>query len=142
MLDRYVPERALALIDRHRITHWTTVPTMLQRIRALPPETLASFDVSSMRMLGVGAVPVPMTLKERALSYFGPCLFEAYGASEFGLVTLMEPAMHLRKPGSCGTLRPHVSVKVIDAAGGECRRRGDRPARDPLWRPAARWRHR
>jgi acyl-CoA synthetase (AMP-forming)/AMP-acid ligase II len=59
LLDRYDPEHALRLISRHRITHWTTVPTMLQRMRSLPTETLASFDVSSMRMLAVGSAPVP-----------------------------------------------------------------------------------
>ncbi|MGO9083073.1 MAG: AMP-binding protein [Streptosporangiaceae bacterium] len=119
LLDRYDPQRALELISRNQITHWTTVPTMLQRMRTLPAATLASYDVSSMRMLAVGSAPVPMPLKEWALGYFGPCLFEAYGASEVGLVTLMEPQMHLRKPGSCGALRPHVSVKVIGADGRE-----------------------
>ena len=123
LLDRYDPERALWMIDRHRITHWTTVPTMLQRIRNLSRETLESFDVSSMRMLAVGSAPVPMPLKGWALDYFGPCLYEGYGASEVGLVTLMEPWMHLRKPGSCGALRPHVSVKVIGEDGREQHRR-------------------
>jgi long-chain acyl-CoA synthetase len=119
LLDRYDPAHALRLISAHGITHWTTVPTMLQRMRSLPAEVLAPFDVSSMRMLAVGSAPVPMALKEWALGYFGPCLFEAYGASEIGLVTLMEPLMHLRKPGSCGALRPHVSVRVLGADGRE-----------------------
>jgi long-chain acyl-CoA synthetase len=134
LLDRYDPEHALRLISRHRITHWTTVPTMLQRMRSLPAGILASFDVCSMRMLAVGSAPVPMPLKEWALGYFGPCLFEAYGASEIGLVTLMEPLMHLRKPGSCGALRPHVSVKVIGTDGREQppRATGELYVRSPL----------
>jgi long-chain acyl-CoA synthetase len=117
LLDQYDPLRALEIIDQARITRWSTVPTTLYRIRALPQDILDSFDVRSMRVLGVGGAPVPQALKEWVLSYFGPCLYEAYGASELGLVTLMPPNLHVRKPGSCGPLRPNVSVRVIGPDG-------------------------
>lgn len=117
LLDRYDPVRVLEIIDRERITHWTTVPTMLQRIRDLPEEVLRRYDVSSVRMIAVGSAPSPMALKRWALSYFGPALFEGYGASELGLVTLMPPDGHERRPGSCGRLRPHVSVRVVGPDG-------------------------
>jgi long-chain acyl-CoA synthetase len=115
LLDRYDPIAALEIIDRAGITHWTTVPTMLQRIRNLPAETLAAHDVTSMRMLAVGSAPSSMALKQWVLSYFGYTLFEGYGASEVGLVSLMSPYDHEQRPGSCGRLRPHVSVRVVDA---------------------------
>lgn len=119
LLDQYDPLRALEIIDRARITRWSTVPTTLHRIRALPPDILGSFDVSSMRVLGIGGAPAPQALKEWVLAYFGPCLYEAYGASELGLVTLMPPDLHARKPGSCGPVRANVSVRVIGPDGAE-----------------------
>ena len=117
LLDRYDPVRALEIIHRERINHWTTVPTMLQRIRDLPEEVLARYDVSSVRMLSVGSAPSPMALKKWVLSYFGYCLFEGYGASELGMVSVLTPHEHERRPGSCGRLRPHVSVRVIGPDG-------------------------
>lgn len=117
LLDRYDPVRALEIIDRERITHWTTVPTMLQRIRDLPAEVLRRYDVSSIRMLAVGSAPSPRALKTWALSYFGPTLFEGYGASEVGMVSMMPPDGHEKRPGSCGRLRPHVSVRVLGPDG-------------------------
>lgn len=118
LLDRFDAVRALELIDSQRITHWSTVPTNLHRIRMLPQDVLDSFNVSSLRMLGVGGAPVPMSLKNWVLSYFGPCLYESYGAAEVGLVTLMPPSMHLAKPGSCGRPRPNVEIRVVDPHGG------------------------
>lgn len=118
LIERYDPVRALETIHRERITRWTVVPTMLARIRALPEDVLAAYDVSSLRRLGVGGAPVPYPLKVWAMSYFrDDCLVERYGAAEVGMVTLMPPGMHKEKPGSCGKLRRHVEVRVVDADG-------------------------
>ncbi|HEY1620793.1 MAG TPA: AMP-binding protein [Streptosporangiaceae bacterium] len=117
LLDRFDPVRALEIIDREGITHWSTVPTSLHRIRMLPGDVLAAHRVDTMRALGVGGAPVPMSLKQWVLSYFGPCLYESYGAAEVGLVTLMPPELHLARPGSCGRPRPQVEIRVVDRAG-------------------------
>ena len=117
LLDRFDPVRALELISRHRITHWTTVPTMLQRIRMLPQHVLKAFDVSSMRVLSLGSSPSSPELQDWARDYFGDCLYEGYGASEVGMVTYMRPGWRPFKPGSCGRLRRHVSVRVVGVDG-------------------------
>jgi long-chain acyl-CoA synthetase len=117
LLDRFDPVRVLELIDRHRITHWTTVPTMLQRIRVLPPEVLGSFDVSSIRVLALGSAPSSPELRDWVQGYFGNCLFEGYGAAEVGMVTYMRPGWRRAKPGSCGRPRKHVSVRIAGPDG-------------------------
>lgn len=119
LLDRYDPVRALELIQRHRITEWKLVPTMLHRLRALPPEVLESYDVSSLRAVSVGSASTPWPLKEWVLDHFGPVLYEGYGATEVGMVAVMPPGGHRRRPGSCGRLRPHVEVRVVDAEDRE-----------------------
>jgi long-chain acyl-CoA synthetase len=117
LLDRFDPVRTLELIDRHDITHWTTVPAMLQRIRTLPQEVLDSFDVSSMRVLALGSAPSSAELRDWAERYFGNCLYEGYGAAEVGMVTFMRPSWRAVKPGSCGLPRRHVSVRIVGPDG-------------------------
>ena len=46
LLRRFDPEEALRLIEKHRVSVWTGVPTMYKRIAGLPPEVLARYDVS------------------------------------------------------------------------------------------------
>ncbi|HZZ36417.1 MAG TPA: AMP-binding protein, partial [Caulobacteraceae bacterium] len=111
-LRRFDPEEALRLIERHKVTHWTGVPTMYKRIAGLPQEVLAKYDVSSIRALGVGAAPVPYSLKEWIIGHFGEVLAEGYGATETGMLTALSPDMQRRKPGSSGLPHTHVHISI------------------------------
>jgi long-chain acyl-CoA synthetase len=119
LLRRFDPEEALRLIEKHRVSVWTGVPTMYKRIAGLPPEVLARYDVSSIRSLGVGAAPVPYSLKEWIIGHFGECLAEGYGATETGMLTALSPEMQTRKPGSSGLPHTHVRISIRDEAGVE-----------------------
>ncbi|MHB8530179.1 MAG: class I adenylate-forming enzyme family protein [Caulobacteraceae bacterium] len=117
LLRRFDPEEALRLIERHRVTVWSGVPTMYKRIAALPPDVLARYDVSSIRSLGVGAAPVPYSLKEWIIGHFGPCLAEGYGVTETGMLTALSPEMQTKKPGSSGRPHTHVHISIRSEAG-------------------------
>jgi len=117
LVRRFDPEEALQLIERHRVTVWTGVPTMYKRLAALPPDVLARYDVSSIRMLGVGAAPVPYSLKEWIIGHFGECLGEGYGATETGMLTALAPEMQTKKPGSSGLPHTHVHISIRNDAG-------------------------
>ena len=119
MLRRFDPEEALRLIERHKVTTWTGVPTMYKRIAGLPPDVLARYDVSSIRSLGVGAAPVPYSLKEWIIGHFGPCLAEGYGATETGMLTALSPEMQTKKPGSSGLPHTHVHISIRGETGDE-----------------------
>jgi len=119
MLRRFDPEEALRLIDKHHVNFWTGVPTMYKRIAGLPKETLAKYDVSSIRALGVGAAPVPYSLKEWIIGHFGNCLAEGYGATETGMLTALAPDMQTRKPGSSGLPHRHVHIRIRDEGGSD-----------------------
>ena len=120
LLRKYDAEKVLQLIDRYKITNWLIVPTMLSRLSALPIETLEKYDVSSLRLLSSGAAPFPATLKKWLIDYFGPdCLYESYGSSETGLVTLMTPDQFSKKLESSGKPYKHVYISVRDEEGNE-----------------------
>jgi long-chain acyl-CoA synthetase len=120
LMRRFDPAGALGLIARHKVTVWTGVPTMYKRIAGLPPEELARHDVSSLRLLGVGAAPVPPALKDWIDGYFGPGrLSEGYGATEVGMITHLAPDMHRLKPGSSGLPHKHVDIRIRDEDGND-----------------------
>lgn len=120
LVQRFDAEGVLQLIQRHRVTTWNGVPTMYQRIAALPPATLARYDVSTIRTLSVGAAPITPELKQWIMDYFGECLREGYGSTEVGMVTSMPPEMQKLKPGSSGLPHRGVRVSIRDADDNEC----------------------
>jgi fatty-acyl-CoA synthase/long-chain acyl-CoA synthetase len=113
------PELSLRLIDEHKVTTTFMAPILVKRILDLPDDVRARYDVSSMRALIVAAAPFPGDLKRRAAEYFGECVYEFYGATESGLVTVMSPADILRKPESCGLPVDGVEILLLDDDGNE-----------------------
>ncbi len=122
VMHRFDPERALRLIDRHKVSTTFLAPTLLRRILDLPADVRDRYDVSSMRVLIVAAAPFPGDLKRRAAEYFRDAVYEFYGASETGLVTLIGPDDLLRKPDSCGRVLEGVEVRLLDDHGKEVER--------------------
>lgn len=115
LLDPYVPEAALALIDKHKVQNWTAVPTMLLRIQKLPQDVLDRYDMSSLAAIGVGAAPVPQSLKQWIIARFGDdVLWESYGASEPGMISYTEPRYQLSKPGTSGRPYDGVEIAIVD----------------------------
>ncbi len=97
------PEDLLRTIVRYRITFTSLVPTHYSMMLALPDETKSRIDVSSMRQLLISSAPAREELKLAIMDYFKNAeLWEAYGSTEAGLVTLLRPEDQLRKLGSIG----------------------------------------
>lgn len=116
---KYDPVEVLRLIDRHRITTTFMAPTLLQRLCDVPQEEFAHYDVSSLRSIILGGAPCPYILKVRSIERFGEIVWEFYGATETGFVTVLRPEDQLRKPGSCGTAGPGQEILLLDAEGNE-----------------------
>lgn len=114
---RFDPEEAFRLIDRHKVTFWTGVPTMYKRMAALPADVIGRYDVSSIRSLAIGAAPVPYVLKEWIIETFGEVLYESYGATEVGMISDLAPHEQRLKPGSSGKPHVHVHLEVRDEDG-------------------------
>ena len=61
---RFDAGEVLALMERERVTAWSAVPTMVQRVLDHPG--FATTDLSSVRSVGVGGAPVSAELRARA----------------------------------------------------------------------------
>jgi len=97
------PEDLLRTIEKYKITFTSLVPTHYVMILALPDEIKKSIDVSSIRQLLISSAPARKELKLAIMDYFKNAeLWEAYGSTEGGLVTLLRPEDQFRKLGSIG----------------------------------------
>lgn len=119
IVRHFDPELILRLIEKERISSTTVVPTMMARIVALGPEVLRRYDTSSLRWIMSGAAPLPTELARRVEDAFGPILYNFYGATETGLVTIALPGEHTARPGTIGRLINGNEVRLLDAEGRE-----------------------
>jgi long-chain acyl-CoA synthetase len=88
---------------------------MLLRIQSLPEHVLDRYDLSSLTALSAGAAAVPQSLKEWLVGRFGEgILWEAYGASEAGMVSYARPEYQLTKPGTSGIPYEGVEIAIVD----------------------------
>jgi long-chain acyl-CoA synthetase len=112
-MDKWDPEETLAKIERYRCTHTHMVPTQFHRMLQLPDEVKARYDVSSMRWAIHAAAPCPIEVKRKMLEWWGPCIWEYYGATEGGGTTAT-PEDWLKYPGTVGSPWPISELKITD----------------------------
>jgi long-chain acyl-CoA synthetase len=121
VMEKFDAERALALIEEHRVTHSQWVPIMFVRMLKLPEDVRERYDVSSMQFAIHAAAPCPIEVKEQMIDWWGPVIVEYYAASEgigcdHGSTRAVAGAQGLR--GSPSSARLHI----VDDEGGSCRR--------------------
>jgi fatty-acyl-CoA synthase len=80
LMPRWDRELAARLIARHRVSHWTCIPTMIIDLFASP--NVAQFDFSSLRYLSGGGAAMPQAVAERLKRELGITFAEGYGLTE------------------------------------------------------------
>ena len=115
--DRFDAEAALGAIERHRITRLWMVPTMFVALTKLPDETRRQYDLSSLEYIVHSAAPCPADVKRQLLEWFGPVLYEFYGSTEVGPVTLSTPEDFERKPGNVGRAVGGTELLILSDDG-------------------------
>jgi acyl-CoA synthetase (AMP-forming)/AMP-acid ligase II len=115
------PVELLGIVDREKITFISLIPTHYSLILEVPEETRRRFDTNSLRKLLCSSAPVRSKIKSQILECFpGVELYEAYGSTEAGLVTILKPEDQLRKIGSMGRECLGVdSIKLLGDNGRE-----------------------
>ncbi|MBF6326982.1 acyl-CoA synthetase [Nocardia transvalensis] len=107
---RFDPETTLANIDKYKATSLVVVPTMLQRMLDLPPETLAKYDVSSLQMVFAAGSAIPPDVVTRSLDFFGDVLYNVYGSTECAVITVATPEDLRIAPDTAG--RPPLGIRL------------------------------
>ncbi len=105
MMHRWEPERALQLIERHRVTNFVGVPTQSWDLLECP--AFSKYDTSSLGAVGGGGAPAPPTLVARVEKSFsrgrpslgyGMTETNAYGPGNYGDDYVSHPTSTGRTP--------------------------------------------
>ena len=115
------PVDLLKTIEKEKITFTSLVPTHYIMMLALPDEIKRKIDVSSIRQLLISSAPARKDTKLAIMDYFKNAeLWEAYGSTEAGLVTLLRPEEQFKKLGSIGReIWGTDRIKIMDENGKE-----------------------
>jgi fatty-acyl-CoA synthase len=116
---KFDPEETLRAVAEHGASALAVVPVMLQRMLELPPETIARYDVSCLRVIAASGSALPGELAIRAMDAFGDVLYNLYGSTEVAWATIATPAELRAAPGTAGTPPLGTIVKLLDESGHE-----------------------
>ncbi len=117
VLGRFNAENVLRAIATHKVTSTLMVPTHFQRLLALPQATRSQYDVSSIQIISHTGAACPVDAKRAMIEWFGPVLFEAYGATEAGSTNAISSEEWLAHPGSVGKTLPPFECLILDDDG-------------------------
>ncbi|WP_280151293.1 acyl-CoA synthetase [Piscinibacter sp. XHJ-5] len=105
------------LVERHRVTVLSAVPTVLAALANVP---VNGADISSLRYCRTGAAPLSPELAARFERLFGLHVHESLGMTEMaGISTITPPGVHA--PAGCVGLRlPYAQIRIValDDHGG------------------------
>jgi long-chain acyl-CoA synthetase len=123
LMTKWTPEETLELIGRYGVTNTFMVPTMFHRLLALPVTVRAAARVSTLTSVLHAAAPCPIAVKRRMLEWWGPVLYEYYGATEV-LGTTVTPHEWLEHPGTVGRAWVGSEITIVreddsEASAGE-----------------------
>ena len=80
LMPRWDRDYAGSLISRHRVTHWTNIPTMV--IDLLGSPKFDQYDLSSLVAIGGGGAAMPQAVAQRLWELYGLRYIEGYGLTE------------------------------------------------------------
>jgi long-chain acyl-CoA synthetase len=119
VMEHFDPERWLAVVEQHGVTHCQMVPTMFTRLLRLPAASREQYDLSSLEQIVHAAAPCPVPIKRDMIDWLGPIIREYYGATEANGFTLCTAEEWLAHPGTVG--RPVLGeLLILDDDGHGC----------------------
>jgi fatty-acyl-CoA synthase len=118
---RFDPEHLVRTLAEGSATFTSLVPTHYSMILDLPAATRARYNVDAVTRLMISSAPAQRETKLAVMDYFkNSGLFELYGSTEAGWVTMLHPEEQFSKLGSVGRecvgSRP---IRLLDAEGND-----------------------
>jgi acyl-CoA synthetase (AMP-forming)/AMP-acid ligase II len=119
LLDEFEPRKFLEAIEKHRVTTTVLVPTMLHRLLALGDDEIKKYDTRTLRSIFCTSAPLPGPDSDKAMELFGDIVWNLYGSTETGIVTLARPEDLKKSPGTIGRATPGNDIRLLDPEGRE-----------------------
>ena len=115
------PEHFLRTISAGRETFTSLVPTHYVMMLGLPAAVRESCETGSVTKLMISSAPARQDTKRAIMEYFqNSGLFELYGSTEAGWVTMLHPDEQFTKLGSVGReCVGSAPIKLLDENGRE-----------------------
>ena len=114
------PGEILQVIAAQKITLMSVVPTMLTMILNLPEQVKSRYDVSAMKAVLTGSAPLLTRTKEQTIECFrNSALYEGYGATETGCVTILRPEDQIGKVRCVGLPAAGREIRLLDDDGND-----------------------
>ncbi|HEU5156496.1 MAG TPA: AMP-binding protein [Streptosporangiaceae bacterium] len=114
---RFAAEQTLRAIASHRKVDLFAAPVMVQRLMDLPPEILARYDTSALRIVAVSGSALPGDLASRFMDQFGDKLYNIYGSTEASWVSIATPRDLRADPGAAGRPPRGTKLAILDQHG-------------------------
>ncbi len=116
---RFDAEQVIADVAEHRAEVLVVVPLMMQRMVNADPDVIARHDVSSLRITATSGSALAGELATHFMDTFTDSVYNFYGATETGWVTIASPQDLRAAPGTAGRIPWRTVVKVLDDDGQE-----------------------
>jgi fatty-acyl-CoA synthase len=117
IVEKFSPEEFCRTVQEHKVTTTAVVPTMLHRI--VEWGGAKDYDLSSLRVVVCTGAPLREEIRAKVRATFGNVVYDLYGSTEMGWVTIATPEDQLRKPGTVGRPVEGVRLRILDAEGNQ-----------------------
>lgn len=112
--EHFSPQEWLQLVQDHKVNSAAIVPTMIHDLITMPDEEFNKYDVSSLRIMLTTGAPLTMAQREKVRERFGDVLYDLYGSTEWGWISIAVPRDHVERPGTIGRVVPGCEIKIVD----------------------------
>ncbi|NDG53882.1 MAG: acyl-CoA synthetase [Flavobacteriia bacterium] len=104
IMEKFDPLTYLENVEKYKVTHSQLVPTMFSRMLKLPEDERNKYDLSSLEYAIHAAAPCPEIVKRQMIDWWGPIIYEYYGATEAFGFAACNTQEWLEHPGTVGKI--------------------------------------
>jgi len=117
IIDKFLPETVLKIIQEQNVTFFAGVPTMYSAL--LNVKNKDNYDLSHLNLCISGGAAMPKQTMEDFEKTFNVKILEGNGPTETSPVAYVNPVDGARKSGSVGLPIPKTEVKIVDENDNE-----------------------
>jgi acyl-CoA synthetase (AMP-forming)/AMP-acid ligase II len=120
VMKQWDPVELLRQVEAAQANTVFLVPSHINALRALTEEQRSAYALTSLTTIYVNAAPLATDLKHWLLEWLpGVRLYELYGSTEGGIVSVLRPEDQLRKDRCVGPAWFMTDVRLVDSEGNE-----------------------